>query len=130
MADALAARRERQQELIAAARESVRRLSGRVPLTAAAVVGSVARGDFNVWSDIDVVIVADGLPARHLERQSLLLDRGAPGVQPVGFTPAEFDRALDKADRLAREAVEAGIPLVGAEFFRARRARSATRRVR
>lgn len=127
VADPLSARRQAREEMIRAARESVRRLSERIDLVAAAVVGSVARGDFNVWSDIDVVIVANGLPTRSLDRHSLLLDPAAPGVQALGFTRDEFDRALERVNRLTVEAVEAGVPLVGAEFFEARRARPAAR---
>jgi hypothetical protein len=123
VADPLGARRQARDELIALARAAVDRLSTRIPLVAAAIVGSVARGDFNVWSDVDVVVIASGLPARELDRQSLLLDAAAPGVQPVAFTPHEFDRALERANRLAVEAVGSGVPLVGATFFEGRRAK-------
>ncbi|MDE3103226.1 MAG: nucleotidyltransferase domain-containing protein [Chloroflexota bacterium] len=92
-----------------------------MPVVAAAIVGSVARGDFNVWSDIDVVVITEELPERAVEREGLLLDPAALGVQPVGYTRVEFDRALAKGDRIAREAVTAGVPLVGAAFFAERR---------
>ncbi|MBI2325632.1 MAG: nucleotidyltransferase domain-containing protein [Chloroflexi bacterium] len=119
MVDPIARREAERARLIALAREYVAALSIRLPIVAAAVVGSVARGDFNVWSDIDVVVVAEGLPASILERQSLLL-RGAPvGIQPVGFEPDEFRAAFAKRNRLAREALEAGVVLVGDRFFRA-----------
>ena len=121
MADALAERRAEQDRLVAVAREFARGLAERMPLLAAALVGSVARGDFNVWSDIDVVVVAQALPERAIEREGLLLERAPVGVQPVGFTPAEFYRALAKGDRLAREAVTRGVPLVSAPFFAQRR---------
>jgi predicted nucleotidyltransferase len=48
------------------------RLARRRPLVASAVVASVARGDFNVWSDVDVVVVAEGLPERAPERGAVL----------------------------------------------------------
>lgn len=117
MADPLAARRSEQAQLIEVAREYVRRASARIPVIAAAVVGSVARGDFNVWSDIDVVLVAEELPERAPDRQGLLLEPSTPGIQPVGFTRAEFQAALRKGNRLAREAVGVGVPLVGERFF-------------
>lgn len=118
MTDPIVQREAERAGLIALAREYVASLTERIPVIAAAVVGSVARGDFNVWSDIDVVIVAEGLPASVLERQWLLL-RGAPaGVQPVGFGVGEFRAAVAKRDRIACEAVDAGVPLVGADFFR------------
>jgi predicted nucleotidyltransferase len=85
---------------------------------AAAVVGSVARGDFNVWSDVDVVVVAEGLPERAPDR-GLLLVTDAPGrVQPVGFTPEELAMALRRGNPLAREAVTSGVVLSGGELLR------------
>lgn len=127
VADAVAERRAERDRLIAVAHDFARRLSARVPVVAAAVVGSVARGDFNVWSDIDVVVIAEALPERAIEREGLLLEDAPVGVQPVGFTPLEFDRALAKGDRLAREAASEGVPLAGAPFFAERRGRAAPR---
>jgi hypothetical protein len=60
--EVLAARRAERERLIGLARGYVERLSARVSVLGAAVVGSVARGDFNVWSDVDVVVVSDDVP--------------------------------------------------------------------
>lgn len=117
MADPLAERREAKARLTALARKFVERASDRIRIVAAVLVGSVARGDFNVWSDIDVVVIAEALPERFLERQALLLEHAPPGVQPVAFTVAEFRTALAKGNRLAREALEAGVPLAGEQFL-------------
>ena len=35
-----------------------------LPIEVATVIGSVARGDFNVWSDVDVLVVSEALPSR------------------------------------------------------------------
>lgn len=121
MREALADRRRRQRHLIGVAREYVRRLAAELPVIAAAVVGSVARGDFNVWSDIDVVVVAEHLPQRAPDRGLLLAQYASPGVQAVGYLPAEFDAALARGNPLVLEAVEGGIILRGTEFFRRRR---------
>lgn len=118
MVDPIARRRAEQAHLIGLARDYVASISDRMPVLAAAVVGSVARGDFNVWSDIDVVVVAEHLPASILERQALLLSGAPPRVQPVGFEAAEFRAALAKGNRLAREVFETGLPLAGDRFFR------------
>ena len=119
-ADVLARREREREELLALARDYVASLSQRVTVIAAAVVGSVARGDFNVWSDVDVVVIAEELPERTPERAALL-SAGAPGrVQPVGFRPDEFDAARRKGNRLVREASDAGVVLTGADFFRQR----------
>jgi hypothetical protein len=45
-----------------------------------------------------------------------------PRVQPVAYTTAEFERAYRRGDRLAREAVDAGIVIRGDDFFAAVRA--------
>ena len=117
---AVAERAAERERLLSLAREYVNRLSERLPLAAAAVVGSVARGDFNVWSDVDVVVVAEQLPARAPDR-GLLLSQDAPArVQPIGFTPAEFAGALARRNPLATEAASDGMPLLGADFFRSR----------
>lgn len=117
-ADVLAERRREREELAALALGYVERLSRRFPVLAAAVVGSVARGDFNVWSDVDVVVVAEGLPARAPDRAALLAADAPARVQAVGFTPAELQDALRRRNRIAREAVEAGIVLAGADVLR------------
>ncbi len=55
------------------------------------VVGSVARGDFNRWSDIDVLVVAENLPdtlAARLAR--LTTSNRPPGVEAILWTPDEL----------------------------------------
>jgi len=81
------------------------------------VVGSVARGDFNVWSDVDVVVVSEGLPARAPDRAAVLAADAPPGVQPVGFTPDEFRRAWERRNPLARSVAGEGVVLLGEAFF-------------
>jgi predicted nucleotidyltransferase len=78
----------------------------------------VARGDFNVWSDVDVLIIADDLPARAPDRSELLLADAPSRVQPVGFTREEFARALRRGNPLALEAASRGVSLRGAEELR------------
>jgi len=118
MTEILAERARERERLLELARGYVRRLAERQPVLAAAVVGSVARGDFNVWSDVDVVVVAESLPARAPER-SLLLAADAPGgVQPIGFTPQELAEARRRGNLLAEEVLTSGVVLLGAELLR------------
>jgi len=73
------------------------------------VYGSVARGDFRADSDLDLLIVIDGLPGSRLERQRMLLEveeesslrsfledlwnRGVNvDLSPIIITPAEASR--------------------------------------
>ena len=113
MSDALAERAAERERLLDLARVYVERLSARIDVVTAVVAGSVARGDFNVWSDVDVVVVATELPVRAPDR-GLLLAHDAPGrVQPVGFTPEEFAQALERRNPLVVEAVTSGVVLAG-----------------
>jgi uncharacterized protein len=116
MPDVLAERARERDALIELARGYVERLASDRDLVAAFVVGSVARGDFNVWSDVDVVVVADNLPRRAPDRAQALGQIAPPRVQPVGFTPQEFRTAHAKGNQLVREAMEIGIPLAGADL--------------
>jgi uncharacterized protein len=113
MADVLAERARERDALIELARDYVERLAAERKLVAAFVVGSVARGDFNVWSDVDVVVVADNLPGRAPDRVQALGELAPPRVQPIGFTPQEFRAAHTKGNPLVREAMEIGIQLAG-----------------
>jgi hypothetical protein len=118
VAEALDDRRRERERLLGVARDYVDRLSGRIRLVAAAVVGSVARGDFNVWSDVDVVVIGEGLPPRSPDRSALLGEDAPAGVEPIGFTPEEFRAALSKGNPHATEATRAGVILAGEDFFR------------
>jgi hypothetical protein len=119
VADLLAERRREQDELVELARIYLERLSARIVVAAAAVVGSVARGDFNVWSDVDVVVVSEALPPRAPDRAALLVADAPPRVQAVGFTRDELRGALRRGNPLALEAVRSGIVLEGAETLQA-----------
>ena len=106
-------RRSEQTALIRAAREWAERLAQRLDVVAAVVFGSVARGDFNKWSDIDVLVVARGLPEGARERLDLLMEDAPPGLQPVGWTPDELSARRRRGDPIARECDGAGVVVFG-----------------
>lgn len=59
--------------------------------------GSYARGDFNVWSDIDLIVVSKRFEGvRVLDRYELISDLLDPGVEVVPMTPGELARQLAK----------------------------------
>lgn len=59
----------RRGELIEIAKLFTRCIVEKIPNTTAILYGSVARGDFNVWSDIDLLIVTrDCIPEDPLSR--------------------------------------------------------------
>lgn len=91
------------EEAIRRVREFAESLRGRYTVI---LVGSYARGDFNVWSDVDVLVVGEfsGSP---LER---LGDIDAPpGFEVIPLTPAEFVERISKRDPLALEALTSGV---------------------
>jgi len=109
---AVAERYAEQERLVGLARAHVQRLPDRLGIRQAAVVGSVARGDFNVWSDVDVVVVADALPERLLDRAHVLMEGRPPGVEPIGFTPDELENARRRGNPLVVELDSIGIHLL------------------
>jgi len=94
------------EKVIAEARE----WAGRLPLKVTAIlVGSYARGDFNLWSDIDIILISDsfkGNPIQRLKELNVL-----PAYQIIPLTPEEFKRLLEKKDPLAVEALKIGVIL-------------------
>ncbi|MGH2702325.1 MAG: nucleotidyltransferase domain-containing protein [Actinomycetota bacterium] len=68
MSDILRRRRHERDQLIEQARVFARELDRRIGLEVAIVTGSVARGDFNVWSDVDLLIVSTNLEERAPDR--------------------------------------------------------------
>ena len=75
------------------------------------VFGSYARGDFNEWSDVDVLVVTDApLPANPFRRLDMVEKCLAEAccVEPVILTVDEFMGRLGKGDPAVVEAVERG----------------------
>ncbi|MEM2553282.1 MAG: nucleotidyltransferase domain-containing protein, partial [Sulfolobales archaeon] len=61
------------------------------------VFGSVSRGDFNEWSDIDILIITrDTIPQKPSERLDVIHEcmRENPLVEPVIITLNEFYKLL------------------------------------
>jgi len=88
---------------------------GRVGRVTVIVFGSYARGDFNVWSDIDVLVVTDTpLSSNPLRRLDMIEDclLATSGIEPVILTVEEFKSRLRKRDPVAIEAVEKGVTVV------------------
>jgi hypothetical protein len=91
-------RKAQKEERIATARTYAERLRQRLGALTAWLYGSVARGTFKDWSDIDVFIVAETLPSHPLQRNDLLYQDAPIGIEPKGWTKAEFERGLAKRD--------------------------------
>lgn len=100
-------------QLIERARRYAASLEPSLAVRAVVVFGSVARGDFNLWSDLDVLVVADNLPEDRFERHQLVLRSATEPVSVVAWTPGEWAERLAKADPIAIEAVGVGVIVAG-----------------
>jgi len=67
------------------------------------VFGSRARGDYKPWSDVDILVIAENLPKS--KRWEILW---VGEVEPRGYTPREFLKALWKLDMTALDACYEG----------------------
>ena len=72
------------------------------------LVGSYARGDFNLWSDVDILLIAN---FRGNILQRLKNINYPPGYEVLPLTPEEFFRLVNKKDPLALDALSYGIIL-------------------
>jgi len=74
---------------------SLRELLGKVTVL---LYGSYSRGDFNLWSDIDVLIISEGFKDLNpLERLDLIQRVLPPRFEAKCLTPSEAEEAFKKA---------------------------------
>ncbi len=90
-------RRRERNRVIEKARslaETLRRSLGKITVF---LYGSYSRGDFNVWSDIDLLVISDRFRDMNpLERLSLIQELLPPRFEARCFTPGEFRAELKK----------------------------------
>jgi predicted nucleotidyltransferase len=105
-------RRAEQAERVDKARAWVEDLRRRLPVTWAVVFGSTARGDFNRWSDIDLLVIVAALPSSYRERWDLVAKGAPPPLQIVAWTPDELTGRRVSGDPIAAEVDAVGVPLL------------------
>ena len=98
-------RRERQRR-IKLAREFVEEVANSIGSLTAVVIGSTSRGDFNAWSDIDVVIFSDVFNANPLKRFDSLIPFIKPGIEPIPLRTVDVYRLAEKKAPVVKEIVE------------------------
>lgn len=84
-----ALRQRQRQQRLDLARDVADDLAERMPLVAAIVVGSTARGDLADTSDVDVLVIAEALPD-DFRRRAELVDPGVAGVEVIAWTVEEW----------------------------------------
>ncbi|MEB3289986.1 MAG: nucleotidyltransferase domain-containing protein [Leptolyngbya sp.] len=78
----------------------------------AIVFGSVARGDFILESDTDLLIISDELPPSPKARLDILFDPRleTPEIEPIGWREEDYQRRKAAGDPFLRVLEQEGIP--------------------
>ena len=72
------------------------------------LIGSYARGDFNLWSDVDVLIIGN-FNGNSLQRLKAI--DFPPGFEVILLTPQEFIKMKSKNIKLVKDAYNEGVIL-------------------
>ena len=82
------------------------------------LIGSLAKGTYTGTSDADLLIIADDVPSRSLDRYALFIDNSlSVEIEPRIFTTEEFLKMIKTGDHFALDSVMKGIPLFGENFI-------------
>lgn len=103
-------------------REYVEGLRKALKIHSAVVFGSLARGDFKPWSDVDMVIIADDLP-KGVERLRPFYTCEDLAIDPRPYTKEEFLRAIDGIDLTAWDSIRDGRVIFDDGFWELARGR-------
>lgn len=90
MLEILQRRKDQRTKWLEMATVYAERLRERLGKVTAVVYGSVARGDFSLGSDVDILIVSEELPGHPLARMELLYACLEGPLEPRGYTLTEF----------------------------------------
>ncbi|MCC6029016.1 MAG: nucleotidyltransferase domain-containing protein [Candidatus Korarchaeum sp.] len=90
--------------------EGVRKWAEGLPFKATVIlIGSYARGDFNLWSDVDIILIAE-FPERSPVERLMRIDH-PPGYEVIPLTPEEFADMFGRKEPMVMEALRSGIPI-------------------
>lgn len=113
--EVVARRRAERRSLLDRAKTLARGLDARLGVRAVVVFGAVARGDFNTYSDVDVLVVAEHLPDDYRQRLDAIGWPPPSRVEPVAWTPDEYRRQLARRNPIAVEAERARVSWTASE---------------
>jgi len=79
--------------------------------------GSIARGDNNLWSDIDFLVISDKLPQNPLKRLEFLYSLTETSIEVKGYTKNEFLKMIEKRNPIALDSLVEGKIIVDDGFW-------------
>jgi len=79
--------------------------------------GSTARGDWDAYSDIDVLIVSDDLPDNFFKSLTILYKPRRGRVQPFGYTTAKVEEMIMNRNSFIINAIKGATPIIGEEYY-------------
>lgn len=94
--DIVEKRKRELRERIELAREFLRSIYEYLRPMTAIIIGSTARGDFNQWSDVDLVLVSDRFPENPMDRFRMVELKILPGIEPIPLRTADLMRLVEK----------------------------------
>lgn len=77
--------------------------------------GSIARGDANADSDIDLAVIASGTWDKRIDLQDVVRERLGNNCDVLVFTPTEFSRLAAAGEPVVSDILREGIALVGSK---------------
>lgn len=80
--------------------------------------GSMARGDYNVWSDIDFLVISDKLPKNPLKRLEFLYSLTETPIEVKGYTRNEFLKMIEKRNPMALDSLVEGKLIMDDGFWK------------
>jgi hypothetical protein len=92
-------------------------VSSKVGKFTGVLYGSMARGDNNLWSDIDFLVISDKLPENPLKRLEFLYSLADTAIEVKGYTRKEFLKMIEKRNPLALDALVEGKLVVDDGFW-------------
>lgn len=101
----------RREELLRLVNEFARTLKDRLGAVEVHLHGSLVEGGLHEGSDIDLVVVAE-LPGRVFERITRVLELTDLPVEPLVYTPAEFQHMVEDGDPFIRQVLSSGQRLI------------------
>lgn len=94
--EVLKERARRRGEVVEMVRAYAEKLGEKLGGVSVVLFGSYARGDFNLWSDIDVIIVSESFRGVKIVERCTSLGDPPERLSPICWTPEEAAKLLKK----------------------------------